>query len=428
MKTQICRFKAELAKAFAQIDAEVQPRPQSRQPSSSAPPTTPRHLGSLYTLNARAARTPRDAPPSPPTPPTSPRSFSSPRRRAAQHRRQPRLRQVQRLIQKLDSKRHSSGSARVWKRIPYERWLRVLEEKLPEYSVLWRQYASKLQATSSDGGDEPVAGDPIAYLQWLDFQVTLDDFTPPSSPPFHLHSRPFTPPSRPLPGDPRLRQVRVVRARGPLRPVPQAACAHQLSMAEVVLATSPPPIHTPPSSPSHSHPHISRRRPRQRRGRPPTGLHSALRKLDLGLSRSQLNQLVLSLGYTLGDEEVEPVEIIRGLLAAVAPATKKGSLSYSGEMPLAKGESATPISGATTKRNTSPGVGDGDSSYTLAPRLRRARRGEAAARPVMRHKADVTRSFGADGIKALQKLVRIATRLGRGAPRLTAPRSSAPPL
>ena len=37
-------------------------------------------------------------------------------------------------------------------------------------------------------------------------------------------------------------------------------------------------------------------------------LHSALRKLDLGLSRSQLNQLVLSLGYTLGDEEVEPVE------------------------------------------------------------------------------------------------------------------------
>ena len=35
-------------------------------------------------------------------------------------------------------------------------------------------------------------------------------------------------------------------------------------------------------------------------------LHSALRKLDLGLSRSQLNQLVLSLGYTLGDEEVEP--------------------------------------------------------------------------------------------------------------------------
>ena len=51
----------------------------------------------------------------------------------------------------------------------------MLEEKLPEYSVLWRQYASKLQATSSDGGDEPVAGDPIAYLQWLDrFQVTLD--------------------------------------------------------------------------------------------------------------------------------------------------------------------------------------------------------------------------------------------------------------
>jgi len=74
----------------------------------------------------------------------------------------------------------------VWKRIPYERWLKVLEEKLPEYSVLWRQYASKLQATSSDGGDEPVPGDPIAYLQWLDrFQVTLDDFTPPSSPPIH---------------------------------------------------------------------------------------------------------------------------------------------------------------------------------------------------------------------------------------------------
>ena len=79
----------------------------------------------------------------------------------------------------------------MWKRIPYERWLKVLEEKLPEYSVLWRQYASKLQATSSDGGDEPVPGDPIAYLQWLDrFQVTLDDFTPPSPPPIHtcIHS------------------------------------------------------------------------------------------------------------------------------------------------------------------------------------------------------------------------------------------------
>ena len=58
-----------------------------------------------------------------------------------------------------------------------------------------------------------------------------------------------------------------------------------------------------------------------------------------------------SLGYTLGDEEVEPVEIIRGLLAAVAPATKKGSLSYSGEMPLAKGESAT-TQGATTQAAT----------------------------------------------------------------------------
>ena len=35
-----------------------------------------------------------------------------------------------------------------------------------------------------------VAGDPIAYLQWLDrFQVTLD-FTPPSPPPIHtsIHS------------------------------------------------------------------------------------------------------------------------------------------------------------------------------------------------------------------------------------------------
>ena len=31
-----------------------------------------------------------------------------------------------------------------------------------------------------------VAGDPIAYLQWLDrFQVTLDYFTPPSPPPIH---------------------------------------------------------------------------------------------------------------------------------------------------------------------------------------------------------------------------------------------------
>ena len=132
-------------------------------------------------------------------------------------------------------------------------------------------------------------------------------------------------------------------------------------------------------------------------------LHSALRKLDLGLSRSQLNQLVLSLGYTLGDEEVEPVEIIRGLLAAVAPATKKGSLSYSGEMPLAKGESATPISGATTKRNTSPGVGDGDSSYTLARRASAVldMKVKRLRDLIMRHKADVTRSFGADGIKEL---------------------------
>ena len=287
----------------------------------------------------------------------------------------------------------------------------MLEEKLPEYSVLWRQYASKLQATSSDGGDEPVAGDPIAYLQWLDrFQVTLDDFTPPSSPP---STPPFTPPSRPIPGDPRLRQVRVVRARGALRPVPQAARAHQPLNGRGALSHLPPPsppIHTPPSSPSHSHPHIVTPLQVLSYFDPDNDgvvrlqeLHSALRKLDLGLSRSQLNQLVLSLGYTLGDEEVEPVEIIRGLLAAVAPATKKGSLSYSGEMPLAKGESATPISGATTKRNTSPGVGDGDSSYTLARRASAVldMKVKRLRDLIMRHKADVTRSFGADGIKEL---------------------------
>jgi hypothetical protein len=300
MKTQICRFKAELAKAFAQIDAELAEKEGRRNT-----------VGNRDSAKSKGSS------------------------------------------KKLDSKRHSSGSARVWKRIPYERWLKVLEEKLPEYSVLWRQYASKLQATSSDGGDEPVPGDPIAYLQWLDrFQVTLD------------YDK-FASFEHAVLSD----LYRKLHART------------NLSMAEVLSYFDP------------DNDGVVRLQE----------LHSALRKLDLGLSRSQLNQLVLSLGYTLGDEEVEPVEIIRGLLAAVAPATKKGSLSYSGEMPLAKGESATPISAATTKRNTSPGVGDGDSSYTLARRASAVldMKVKRLRDLIMRHKADVTRSFGADGIKEL---------------------------
>ena len=51
-------------------------------------------------------------------------------------------------------------------------------------------------------------------------------------------------------------------------------------------------------------------------------VEAALSSLDLGLSQGQLQQLILQLGYREHDN-VDPMNVLRLLLGAVAPATAK---------------------------------------------------------------------------------------------------------
>jgi len=195
-------------------------------------------------------------------------------------------------------------------KVSYETWEATLVAAFPKYAALWKQYGPRLVGAAAypplaRTGGRPVADCKVAYMQFLDrFQVQIAYETFGS---FH----------QALLG--RLYLKLLERTR-------------QMPMKELFAYFDP----------DHSG------------GVESTELESALTQLDLGLTKQQLQQLILTLGFENGDEVVEPFQAISLLLERIAPVIRLSAHT----------------AGGLGKRTASKRLGS--SNFELAPEKRAA--------------------------------------------------------